>query len=267
MGYALGGGASRDVEPMSVNSWRPVALPTWRYAAVAVCNYRRGGPRRDPFIITFRHGRSAGIVAHSRESAADALYYYLAADQTHSILSARRGVLLGDPTYRDADMPFWRPLLGRVDTSRAQSALRQTLVDFYPSQIVADLPDNPYSVIYSADGRVLYAALPTGTVNVYTPDDADALRWRRGYATKGASWSLALSPDGRWLAAGGDNTKAQDGVVGLLNLDSGAWAAWLEVSTPKEIHDDVYAVAFSPDGYYLAPAAATTPGGAIIQAA
>ncbi|HOT91993.1 MAG TPA: hypothetical protein PLJ78_07885 [Anaerolineae bacterium] len=214
-------------------------------------------------VITFLawSAERSRLEAHSREAAADALYYYQAKDQINSILAARRGILIGEATYRDADTPFWRALLGNVDTTRAQSALRQALVDFYPSQVIANLPDNPYSVAYSVDGQTLYAALPSSAVDAYAleeispPDGLNqkvALRQQARYKTTGANWSLALSPDGRWLAAGGDNTQTRDGVVGLLDLARGVWMPWLSVPTTDEIHDDVYTVAFSPDGYYLA---------------
>ncbi len=201
------------------------------------------------------------LVARSREAAADALYYYQAKDQINSILAARQGILLGAPAYRDAETPLWRPLVGHVDTTRAQIALRQALVDFYPSQVITNLPDNPYGVAYSADGQRLYVALPTGAVDVYalvessTPhllDQTVELRRQKRYATTGANWSLALSPNGRWLAVGGDSTQTRDGVVGLLDLEREVWMPWLTVPTSDEIHDDVYSVAFSPDGYYLA---------------
>lgn len=191
------------------------------------------------------------MVARSREAAADALAYSMENDQINSILQARKGVLLGDPNYRDAATPLWRPLLGEIDTFRAQSALRQALVDFYPAQMIEGLPGNPYSVIYSADGRYLYAGNDVGQVQVWA-QQGNRLVAATTYETRGATFSLALSPDGRVLAAGGDNSKAKIGNVGLLDVNSGQWLDWLEVPTPTGVFDDIYAVAFSSDGYYLA---------------
>jgi len=191
------------------------------------------------------------MVARSREAAADALAYSMENDQINSILQARKGVLLGDPTYRDAATPLWRPLLGEIDTLRAQSALRQALVDFYPAQMIEGLPGNPYSVVYSADGRYLYAGNDVGQVQVWA-QQGNRLVEATSYETRGATFSLALSPDGRILAAGGDNSRARVGNVGLLDVNGGQWLDWLEVPTPRGVYDDVYAVAFSSDGYYLA---------------
>lgn len=205
-------------------------------------------------LITFLawDAERSRLLADSQEAAAEALlYYYQSADQTSSIISAREGVLLGDPTYRDAYTPFWRPLFGQIDTWQAEIALRQAIVDFYPAQMIEDLPGNPYSVVYSADGRFLYASNDVGHVQAWA-QVGDRLREATVYETRGATFSLALSPDGRILAAGGDNSRAQVGNVGLLDLNSGQWLDWLEVPTPNGVFDDIYAVAFSADGSYLA---------------
>ncbi|HOU12177.1 MAG TPA: WD40 repeat domain-containing protein [Anaerolineae bacterium] len=191
------------------------------------------------------------LLADSQEAAAAALYYYQAGDQINSILFAREGVLIGNPDYRDANTPLWRPLLGQVDTRQAQNALRQTVVDFYPAQVIAGLPENPYSIVYSADGQYLYAGIASGQLRTWLAQ-GDWLRQTATYETRGATWSLALSPDGRILAAGGDNVAAEDGTVGLFDVTGRRWLNWLEVPTSADIHDDVYAVAFSADGYYLA---------------
>ncbi|MFN2285994.1 MAG: hypothetical protein ACK2UQ_16390, partial [Anaerolineae bacterium] len=123
-------------------------------------------------LITFLawSAERSRMVARSREAAADALAYSMEKDQINSILQARKGVLLGVPTYRDAATPLWRPLLGEIDTLRAQSALRQALVDFYPVQTIEGLPGNPYSVIYSTDGRTLYVADDVGRVTAWSQE-------------------------------------------------------------------------------------------------
>ncbi len=204
-------------------------------------------------LITFLawSAERSRMVARSREAAADALAYSMENDQINSILQARKGVLLGDPSYRDASTPLWRPLLGEIDTLRAQNALRQALVDFYPAQMIEELPGNPYSVVYSADGRSLYVGNDVGQVQVWV-QQGERLVAAPAYETRGATWSLALSPDGRILAAGGDNSKAKIGNVGLFDANSGQELNWLEVPTPNGVSDDVYAVAFSADGSYLA---------------
>ncbi len=205
------------------------------------------------FLITFLAWRAerSRLVARSREAAADALAYSMQNDQINSILYARKGVLLGDPHYRDAATPLWRPLLGEIDTLRAQSALRQALVDFYPAQVIEKLAGNFYSIVYDADGQYLYGGNDARQVYAWAREGD---RWRQAavYQTRGATFALALSPDGRWLAAGGDNERAKVGNVGLLDLRSGQWLDWLEVPTPKGVYDDIYAVAFSADGTYLA---------------
>ncbi len=205
-------------------------------------------------LITFLawDAERSRLLADSQEAAAEALlYYYQSADQTSSIIAAREGVLIGDPDYRDADTPFWRPLFGRIDTWQAQSALRQAIVDFYPMQTIEGLPENPYSVLYSADGRFLYAALADKHIRVWAQED-EQFREVAVYQRNGATYSLALNPDGRILAAGGYNSADKVGSVGLLDVSSGRWLDWLVVPTPSGVFDDIYAVAFSADGYYLA---------------
>ncbi|MBN2391537.1 MAG: hypothetical protein JXR84_12500 [Anaerolineae bacterium] len=206
-------------------------------------------------LITFLawSAERSRMVARSREAAADALAYSMENDQINSILQARKGVLLGDPTYRDAATPLWRPLLGEIDTQRAQSALRQALVDFYPAQMIEGLSGNPYSVVYSTDGRTLYVGNDVGQVTAWS-QESNWLHQTAVYETRGATWSLALSPDERILAVGGDDNrpKVKVGTVGLLDLHSGEWLDWLVVPTPLGVYDDIYAVGFSSDGYYLA---------------
>jgi WD40 repeat protein len=198
------------------------------------------------------------LEARSREYAADASYDLASHNPVASLHAARAGVLLGDPREQDPVTKFLRPLQGRVDTTQARMALRQALVDFYPSQRVGDLARDPYGLAYSPDGTRLYAALD-GRVQVWDAA-TDDLRPLEAIHTASSNWGLDLSQDGRRLAVAGQDRDTRAGVVGLLDVERGEWLSWLHVPTPEDVYDEVYAVAFSPDGHYLAAGGDLGPG-------
>ncbi|GGS19850.1 TIR domain-containing protein [Actinokineospora fastidiosa] len=116
------------------------------------------------------------------------------------------------------------------------------------------------SVVFGLDGRVVFA---TG-VGADLDTRGTVTRWSAaqqvpiGIASvelSGPAWASALSPDGRLLAVGGDNTGTADGprtdpVVLIDPVDGRRVASFPEAGA-------VYAVAFSPDGRTLAAATET----------
>lgn len=98
--------------------------------------------------------------------------------------------------------------------------------------------------LFSADGHVL-AGISSGSATdraIYVWDVERA----RLLHTLPNTWSidagLALSPDGRWLAAVGSPTQVRSSVLRILNVATGALRTHVEVSGP---------VAFSPDSRLL----------------
>jgi WD40 repeat protein len=68
----------------------------------------------------------------------------------------------------------------------------------------------------------------------------------KGTAGKPYSGAIAMSPDGKWAAAGGGGP----GIVRLWNLESGKLIQALE----GEIEGGIESIALSPDGHWLAAA-------------
>jgi WD40 repeat protein len=107
-------------------------------------------------------------------------------------------------------------------------------------------------LVITPDGRHLVSASNDKTVRVWDIETGKTVRTIRGEAAPG-NWgvihSMALSPDGRWLAVGGylhGTDRATASGVRLYDFASGKMAAFLKG------HDNVvYAVAFSPDGKRL----------------
>ncbi len=104
-----------------------------------------------------------------------------------------------------------------------------------------------YCVRFSADGRRLAScacekksAGGLHEINIWNAEDGALLSSRRG---SGRFFTLAFSPDGRWLALGGDD--------GVTVLDGSSGQSLVHLSAPTS---QVAAVAFSPDGRYLASA-------------
>ncbi len=191
-----------------------------------------------------------GLQAYSRELAAQSRYTRTVS-QEQSIRLARAGAL---PDFGEWWRRSERSLFGKVETTDAQMALRQSLIDFYPSYVLANLGDQVNSIAYSPDGRYLYAAFPDH--GVWVLDDRMKITSTIASPSgepRSAVWSVATSPDGQYLAVSGDDGQAQTGgLVGLWDIEGQQWAATLKVPTEKGLYDEIYTVAFSGDSHYLA---------------
>jgi WD40 repeat protein len=99
---------------------------------------------------------------------------------------------------------------------------------------------------FTADGRQLVSVGDDKVIRVWDLQAGKTVRTIRGQVgpgDEGKIFAIALSPDGRWLAAGG---WTNDNVIRLYDFASGTLAALLKGHT-----DVVHALAFSPDGKRL----------------
>jgi WD40 repeat protein len=100
--------------------------------------------------------------------------------------------------------------------------------------------DRAVAVAWSADGRWVGAADPTGWVELWHPLTEE---WVNGFECPLAPRSLAFSPDARYLLAGGGGDVWR---YSLVDLRLGLMRAGL---------DPVTSVAYSPDGQWMAAGA------------
>ncbi len=108
------------------------------------------------------------------------------------------------------------------------------------------------AVAVTSDGKQIVSASQDKTIRVWDIETGMTVRIIRGEAASG-NWgtifAMALSPDGRWLAVGGQfhNTDRTTGsVIRLYDFASGKLESLL-----KGHSDVVIALAFSPDGKHL----------------
>ena len=106
-------------------------------------------------------------------------------------------------------------------------------------------------VVFTPDGRYLVSASADKLIRVWDIETGETVRTLRGeigVGDEGQIYAMALSPDGRWLAAAGfmgSNTKYQD-AIRLYDFSTGKLVALLRGHT-----DVVLSLAFSPDSRYL----------------
>jgi hypothetical protein len=109
------------------------------------------------------------------------------------------------------------------------------------------------SLAFSPDGR--YIASGSYREVILWDAQTGALRVRlTGFAERVVA--LSFSPDGKLLASGG-GAPTEDGEVKIYEVPSGKLFLDIKTADPKNNHSDqVFGVAFSPDGKYLATCAA-----------
>jgi WD40 repeat protein/serine/threonine protein kinase len=96
---------------------------------------------------------------------------------------------------------------------------------------------------FSPDGRYLVSS--DGGRNIHVRDRATS-RVLKLPGLPGWNGSVALSPDGKWLAVGGDLGDANSGAIKLWNT-----MTWSEVKSLSGVGEPAYALAFSPDSRRL----------------
>lgn len=139
-------------------------------------------------------------------------------------------------------------------TTHGQVTLWETGNDQPVFRLEFEDPDTLVSgVAYTPDGTQLAAVEFNGQISLWDTYTGRELRkWDSGLETGNG---IAISPDGRWLAAGGGDFNA--GLITLWDLESGELAHRL---TDPDGSDLVFEVAFSPDSRMLAAGAAWHQG-------
>jgi len=130
-----------------------------------------------------------------------------------------------------------------ADTTEAQVALRQALIDYYPAEVLTSAgTDHVCTIAYSPDGRFLAASMANGRTQIWDTETHRTVLTIERATTEWVCWGLAYSPDGRFLASSGD-----DNTVRVWDVATGAAIATLAGHTGP-----VYSLAYSPDGRFLA---------------
>jgi WD40 repeat protein len=149
-----------------------------------------------------------------------------------------------------------REAIETADTTEARVALRQAVIDFYPSQKLPGEIDHVCSMAYGPDGRFVAASTADAQVQIWDTRSRSlhmSPRLRIENAeTAWTCWGLAYSPDGRFVAASGD-----DNSIHIWDVSSaeGADVPGADVAVLNGHTGPVYSLAYSPDGRLLASGA------------
>ncbi|MEN8218540.1 MAG: WD40 repeat domain-containing protein [Pseudomonadota bacterium] len=132
--------------------------------------------------------------------------------------------------------------------STSATAAKKTFLQIDPGGHKALIKD----IVFTPDGRSLVSAGDDKLIRVWDIETGQTVRTLRGQigaGHEGKIYAMALSPDGRWLAAGGfmagTNTE-KVGTIRLYDFSSGRLIALLSGHT-----NVVNALAFSPDSRIL----------------
>jgi len=100
---------------------------------------------------------------------------------------------------------------------------------------------------YAPRGHLLAVAIERTGVQLWNTRTKSLVR---AFSRSGNSAQMNFSPDGRMLAVAVWGGGQQTGVK-VWEVSSGKEVAWLAAPTPNAHQNDVWAVAFSPDGRYI----------------
>jgi len=139
-----------------------------------------------------------------------------------------------------------------ADTTEAEIALRQSVIDFYPSKLLEGSGvASVYEVDYSPDGRFLAAAMANGQVRIWEAE-AETRHTDLIDASERAVWDVAYSPGGRFLATAGN-----DKTIHLWDISSGTAK---EFRTLTGHTGPIYSLDYSPACVSLPDASAEECG-------
>ncbi len=192
------------------------------------------------------------LLAYSREMAMVALVQQ-ESNHAKSVELAREAVLLDNMSPL---LKTFQPVLGAIDQTEAEMALRRVLLDFYPAQHLENLESDVPAVLYMPDDRGLYLGLSRGEILTWDFNGGGTSVIREALADRPGSavWTLALSPDGKTLLAGGDDGGSPGNVGGLefMDVETGQWSGWVQTPASSGFYEGIYSAVFSADGKWVA---------------
>ena len=139
------------------------------------------------------------------------------------------------------------PQLTPVTTKPPQVSTTPPILQVDPGGHKAVIRD----VTFTPDGRYLVSAADDKLIRVWDLETGKTVRTLRGQigaGNEGKIYAMALSPDGRWLAAGGwlPGNREDSDAIRLYDFTSGKLITLLKGHTSA-----VLSLAFSPDNRYL----------------